>query len=423
MIQGQRIQRPTKAQLSADIAALLQIPVPAVSEGASVDSTFLDAVFRAQFGSASGGTDTYRKTERLLRRFGLTYDPFWDTSESSPTGGGTVTARAFSRVRSAISGAPRTFILSADFRGAGIPTSFRYDKTSRGYMPFNDAGPGARVILRSKQTDLLVAIAEVSYIHSGWQPPWDAKLTGYTSLASPVRPEVLRMPGWTKDDAITEITWGTYQAIIDEGGGPSSTVEPEDRAVDPGADVVAERVRKDFPATVVRPAVHVPDSLPAGPYLRDAPQYRVPDPAVKDEPGAVTFGAPMPRRTEVDRRRDREAEVRAVELATAALLADGWTLDRDCQADGVGYDLRFTKGSRRVNVEVKGIQGEAVVFNLTPREYWCAQTDEEWILLAVTRVLSPEPVVNLVLRDRLIESPTRITGYRVTLAADRGGRT
>src|SRR4051812_28514186 len=86
--------------------------VPNVSSGSSVDSQFLDALHLAIAGSPTQGADAYRKTEALLDLLGLTYDPYWDTSEAAPEGGSTVTTRAYSRIRAALADTPRCFLLN-----------------------------------------------------------------------------------------------------------------------------------------------------------------------------------------------------------------------------------------------------------------------------------------------------------------------
>jgi hypothetical protein len=90
VITGTKVPRPLKEKMAADIAALRGLPDPKVSNGSSVESLFLDAVYASIAGAPSGCADTYRKTEALLERLALSYDPYWDTSEAAPTGGGTV---------------------------------------------------------------------------------------------------------------------------------------------------------------------------------------------------------------------------------------------------------------------------------------------------------------------------------------------
>jgi hypothetical protein len=80
----------------------------------------------------------------------------------------------------------------------------------------------------------------------------------------------------------------------------------------------------------------------------------------------------------------------------------------------VGYDLRFEKAARTLKVEVKGVQGAKLHFNLTPKEFWRAETDPAWVLIAVTSVLSPKAYrLNLVSRDQVVMADRVVVGYRV----------
>lgn len=422
-IKGVKIARPTKAQICADIAVALGTPAPGSSTGSSIDSAFLDAIHVALTGRPSGGSDTYRKTERVLQRLGLTYDPYWDTSEAAPDGGGTVTTRAFSRIRSAITGVPRCFILNTTDAPVGakwetdLETIYRYDETASGRMPFNDAGPGSRVVHYSTSKSSghpqhFVSHAEIHYIAAGWTGPWEARLSGYEALRAPVPVTDIDIPGWNRQNAITEVTWETYRALVQAGGVQLDAVA-ESITQDAGGDVVAERVSLDFPSPSKAPVIHVPDTLPAGTMSGPEPKqptYEDSSSGVKSE-GAPPSGA----RTPAEQKRDKVAEQRAVELAIAAIEADGWVLSADRQADGVGYDLEFTSNDRLLKVEVKGIQGRALAFNLTPKEWWRAETDSDWIVVAVSSVLSPKDFrLHLLTRDQIVEGSRVVTGYRLT---------
>lgn len=179
---------------------------------------------------------------------------------------------------------------------------------------------------------------------------------------------------------------------------------------------MAKRVLDDFPSEAVHPHVHVPEELPAGVLAgppAKAPQYAEAAPGALAGEDASDFGERSP----ADRQRDKLAEKRAVELAIEALKRDGWKPTADRQADGVGYDLEFVKGTRCLKVEVKGIQGRALAFNLTPKEWWRAETDPRWVVLAVTSVLSPKDFkVHLLTRDAVMASKRVITGYRLTVS-------
>lgn len=422
-IPGAKVARPAKAKLCADIAGALRIPEPASSRGSSIDSSFLDQIHLALAGRPSGGTDTYRKTERVLQRVGLTYDPYWDTSEAAPEGGGTVTTRAFSRIRTAVTGIPRCFIINTTDAPVGAKWEtdrtavYRYDDRVSGRKPFTEAGPGSRIVhcstsKSSSDKMSFVSHAEVNYIANGWKGPWEARLSRYEELPTPVPVANVDIPEWNRQNAITEITYQTYRALIEAGGVEWDRVVG-DFGADAGGDVVADRVRFDFSHNAPD-TLYIPDELPVGHMPATAPR----PPQYRETPSGVSGGRAAPRgpRTPAERRRDKLAEERAVELATAALRADGWAVHADKQLAGVGYDLEFVRGARVIKVEIKGIQGPDLAFNLTPKELWRAETDPHWVVIAVTSVLSPASyAVRLVTRDAVARAAKVVTGYRLTL--------
>ena len=428
MIHGVKVNRrpdATKGQITKDIAQALSIDEPAESGGSSIDSKFLNEIHEARTGYPMRAGDTYRTTERVMQAFDLTYDPWWDTSENAPKGGGTVTTRAFSRIRTEVTGVPRCFIINTNDAPVGSrwetdhERRYRYDDSVSGRIQLNDAGPGSRVLYystskSSQNAQHFTGHAEVHYIASGWEGPWEAQFDGYQSFAHPVAVSNVDIPGWNRQNAITEITFDTYCSIVDAGGLDSGIIKAHFRH-DAGSDIVAQRVQNGFPATPSSvPSLGVPDQLPPGRLQARRPP-RSPEYRDTDDGRVVQRNAP-PRgvRTLTERKRDKLAELRAVDLATAALEADGWTMSRDCQADGVGYDLEFERDGRLLKVEVKGVQGVRKAFNLTPKEWWRAETDPKWVVVVVTSVLSPSRYqLHLLTRKQVVEASRMVTGYRL----------
>lgn len=419
-IQGQKIDTPTKLKLAQGVADALGIDRPDQSNGSSVDSTFLDRIHTALTGDESTKSDAYRKVERVLQDLGLTYDPFWDTSESSETGGSTVTNRAYSRILAAVSDVPRCFIVNVNDAEAGerweTDHEFRYkfDSTVSGRRPLLDAGPGSRIVYYATHKHKtnpkhFIAHAEVNYIGPGWTGPWEALITNYTEFKRPVPKDELEMAGWNTQISITEVSYGTYQALLAAGDSEWSA-EEETPETDPGGDTVAKRVLDEIPLPDVAPALDVPESLPVGaltPQVATVPTYTEGAPGK----GLTTSDLPPAPRNSA---RNKLAEKRAVDLARQALEAQGWELKRDCQKDGVGYDLLYRKEERELHVEVKGIISNTLAFNLTPKESWRVETDEDFVVLAVTNVLSPHAyTLNLLTRTQLVAAERVITGYRL----------
>ncbi len=419
------VGRPDKTKLAEDIAVHLGLSPPDVSRGSSVASTFLDEVHRRIAGGPSGGSDSYRMTERLLQRLGRTYDPYWDTSESrGPKGGGTVTVRAFSQIRSAITGIDRCFLVPAP-KSRDAEVLLEFDTSPGASRLLIEAGPGTKILyVQRSPVPKIVGTAEIKYVAPGWEGPWAVELENYRTLSRPV--ELFTVDGGTwSGQRVTEISWHDFQTVLafsaskqplPDTAAPNTPRELDDAvepiAHDPAGDVVAERILTDFPIGVADGAMAVPQHLPHGPLTSATParpSYRVEDDTV------ISVASGLPRRSQ-NRVRDRLAEQRGIEIAIAALKSDGWTLTRDRQKDGVGYDLEFTKDDQLLHAEVKGIQGALLTFNLTPKELWRAETDDRWIVVAVTSVLSPTAYrAHIVTRERVAAARLVITGYRVRI--------
>lgn len=404
--------------MACDIADALGIQRPMQSGGSSVDSTFLDRIHTALTGDESISSDAYRKAERVLQDLDLTYDPFWDTSESAATGGSTVTNRAYSRVRSAVTNVPRCFIINVNDSDVGsaweTDHEFRYafNESVSGRDAFKDAGPGSRVVYYSTKKNNsnpmhFVAHAEIEYIGPGWTGPWEARIANYTEFERPVHVDEVKDGNWNRQISITEITYGTYLRLLETGGGDLAS--SKDAVSDPGGDVVAQRVLEEIPLPRHAPDLVIPHFLPIGGVtLQPAREPVYTESASKQT--VTTVDVPTPKNAA----RNKLAETRAVELVTQALEAQGWTMVIDCQKFGVGYDLLFQKESRRIHAEVKGIISNTLAFNLTPKETWRVETDDDFSVIAVTNVLSPTAYeLHFLTRQDLALAERIVTGYRL----------
>ncbi len=110
---------------------------------------------------------------------------------------------------------------------------------------------------------------------------------------------------------------------------------------------------------------------------------------------------------------NKRKESRAIEIATAYMQLQGWTLARDCQRDGVGFDLEFAKGDETLLVEVKGIGGPAIAFNMTAKEWHLCTTNSKFLLIAVTNVLDDDAFrVNPLWPVDICRLQRRATQYR-----------
>lgn len=414
LFQGRRIKNPTKQQLAFDIADALGIARPPVSSGSSVDSTFLDRVHTALTGDESAQSDAYRKAERVLQDLGLTYDPFWDTSESSETGGSTVTNRAYSRIRAAVTDFPRCFLINGSVGVRADPDidgRYLYGERTTGRSNLTDAGPGSRILFYDRDRlglPRFIAHGEVAYIAPGWAGPWRVDFTSLTRLGQGISFSSFGLPDRLSD--ITEVSYETYRHML--MGTPRARLGQDAYEPDPGGDVVANRVLTELPLPDAPAPLNVPDSLPEGRVeARPAITPTYTESPADEGPVSSADLPPAPR----DRKKAKAAEERAVRLTRQALEAAGWSLRRDCQKDGVGYDLHYGRGARELHVEVKGVMSRVLAFNLTPKEAWRLETDPDFVVVAVTNVLSPTAFdVQLLTRTQLASAERIITGYRLT---------
>lgn len=438
VVRGTKVERPGKADLVREIADQLKIDTPRGARGASVDEQFLDTVHLALTGDPARGGNAYRNVEIVLSSLGLTYDPYWDTNEATEGSvGDSVTIRAYSRILARIKDQPRCFILNTTDAPVGTRWEdtadkgrlYRYDGTVTGRRPFNEAGPGSRVIYYSTSKSSnhpmhFVSCAEAAHILPGWTLPrdgsWVATLEGYREFPRPVPREQVTIAKLNNQHAISEISWDTYKKILFAGGIGSDepVATPAGLESDPGADLVAQRILQDLDVTWdVRTTIEIPAIVNLA-HLSES-SLITPNYTIGDDDTLVQVDSEIElghsRRTESDRARDHAAEIRAISIATLALSNDGWTLLRDQQAHGTGYDLLFGNGDQRVKLEVKGIIGKRLQFNLTPKELWIAENDPEFLLIAVTQVLSPAFKIHTMRADRLLKARRSATGYRISL--------
>ncbi|MFJ3403465.1 protein NO VEIN domain-containing protein [Promicromonospora sp. NPDC090134] len=325
----------------------------------------------------------------------------------------------------ALSKRPRCFVLNSTDASVGNAWEtdkkqhYRYDTNVTGRMPLNDAGPGSLVLFyntsnHSRNPMSYTATARVEYIGPGWTGPWTADLSGYQEFDSPVPARQVEIAGRNNQHAITEITWEQYQEIVAAGTG----MRPESHDVEAGLDVggerAAERVTVDFPAADVE---ILGDEVP----VRRADGDLDPSPEREPAYGGPSAGdgsvrIPSGRRSASDRGRDKIVEERAVTVATMHLENLGWRVVADRQKDGVGYDIDLTDGERSVHLEVKGIQGPRLEFNVTAKEWWRVRTDPDFVLAAGTDVLNPTTVhVNLLSPEELVEADRVATQFRVAV--------
>ncbi|MBI2302221.1 MAG: DUF3883 domain-containing protein [Armatimonadetes bacterium] len=104
------------------------------------------------------------------------------------------------------------------------------------------------------------------------------------------------------------------------------------------------------------------------------------------------FGSPEQR---------REVEQAAVACVTRRYQARGWQVE-SVEDQKVGYDLLCRTGRQLAHVEVKGVQGTELAFNITAGEVACARHDGFWTLCVVCSALSERPRLRRFAREEFL---------------------
>jgi hypothetical protein len=107
-------------------------------------------------------------------------------------------------------------------------------------------------------------------------------------------------------------------------------------------------------------------------------------------------------------------EQRGIDFAIAHMIGAGWHLSKDRQRDGVGYDLTFERAGREAHVEVKGVGGPSLRFNLTAKEWLVSESDRDWLLLAVLQALTTGATVVELRREDLEAMQRRVLADRLS---------
>jgi len=393
-----------------------------MSPGSTVLSEILDRIYSARTGRPPGRMLAYEKTREILRSYGLPYDPGWDSTEAlGVTGGSTITNRGYSRMLAAETGVQRCYVISAaDIHASPEGGRFaRYEGQGRGKQAFSDGGTGSLVLISEggqagAPEGRYIGVALVGNFEGTRRGAWGAELLQPRWFAAPISFDSVQIIGANPRDLITEVTWDLYREIVGVGSGvPPLPHEVEARLDGNLADGISEETQALQVGMVEVAGGVIPSARAAGvlePSAQFEPSYSL------DDDSPVRDGTSLRGRSPDQRLRDKEVERRAVLLVNQYLQGKGWTFRRDRQPDGVGYDLEMSDGSSVRHVEVKGIAGSRLEFNLTPFEWWRACEDHDFLVAAVTDTLDPQKAYVHLLEGRdLMAAQRSAVQYRLIL--------
>lgn len=270
----------------------------------------------------------------------------------------------------------------------GITYGFHEDVTTwRGIV---NSGPGSLIVFYNTSHAPVnkmsfTGVARVRTIHemfdsSNARRQWRVHLEDYQDI-EPVPSDAVTISGRNVQHGIQAISWSSFSEIL--GLGQQSIDRFEDlELVDSAA---GNETANSSPLD--RVAGRGPDLVIPAPGLLGLTISEEVAYEMSAEVGGQSTGS---RRDGRDSATNKRKETRGIEIATTYMQWQGWTLIRDCQRDGVGYDLEFARGDDVLLVEVKGIGGSAIAFNMTAKEWHLCMTDKRFLLLAVTNVLDDD---------------------------------
>lgn len=409
----------TKKTLADEIMAILDIGEAKESRGSTVQRETIGAIYQSLTGETDQPTK-YRSAEGALAALGLSYDPKTDTSESQGrSGGGTVTNRCYSRILAALNNTPRCFILNASDKGQGLTWEtdhrdiYRFDSTVSGRKALWDAGPYSRVLFYSTSNSRInpmtftgcAMVTEISGTHDSEEH--ELTFEDIVEFSRPVPSDKVNIFGWNRQISITEIPFSLWSEICAAGGYTGfSDATTDSELVEERATAAASR---GLPQPIIPGGFKLLDQTHWAPQALgepDKPDYSV-DEDNRLRPKNSLLEGRLP-----NQETNRLVEQRAIEVVRRAMALDGWREVADRQRDGCGYDLEFERDARTAHVEVKGIKGPYLVFNVTPKERWRIESDPLFVLIAVTRAVSSEPQLHQFHPHDFSSLRFRATGYR-----------
>lgn len=294
----------------------------------------------------------------------------------------------------------------------GISYGFHEDVTSwRGIV---SAGPGSYVLFYNtvnapsaqRHYTAIARVAEIEEVETddaSQRRAWRAHLEHFRTF-SPVHFDAVHIEGRNSQHGIQAITWGTLLKVLELGQSEPPLI--------PTVDMPS---KADLHLPTIEPSLS--EVLTRGP---ERLAWHTDGQVVEERPLAPYRDSRDPEtgrsivRYARDPARDKLVEVNAVSIATAYLTALGWSVLNDRQKDGVGYDFEFLKEKQHLLVEVKGIGGDRLEFNMTAKEWHVCTSDELFVLIAVTNALDSDKYqIHVLTKKELSQFRRQATQFRL----------
>jgi Domain of unknown function (DUF3883) len=409
----------TRQVLANELASHYNIVAPIIADGtgSTLPSEFLSRIVRRMGGNPGSLHYAYRWIEFALAKVGEAYDDRLDSSEhKGRTGGGTITNHAYRKLLRGATGVPFCFIVDTsatrartDVRGQSYAVGGLVGRRS-----LLEASAGSRVVLINREPGMTGGFfghAWVESITSEEAPSRIMRLRDFEEFPVRIPLASVHISGWNRQHGVAEIDLATLTALVAAGGLSLEGVDADTESQESAAAAALESLG-DPRAPVDLAGRSISMDRLSQPASDPSPQFETPlDDSLHERDHAFTSAR---RAGSSQRALDKYAEIRAVQIVQTALGMEGWSLVRDCQSLGVGYDLEYEKGGRLLLVEVKGIQGSSLAFNMTAKEWAVAVAVPSFVVIAVTEVLDDALfVIHTVDRRRLFSARRRPVQFRL----------
>ena len=307
--------------------------------------------------------------------------------------------------------------------------SYGYNLQVTSCKAFNDSGVGTNVVFyrtsksRESMRKVFYASATVEAIEKLPGGRFKTIFNNYSLFDEPISKSDVDIAGWNAQNAMEEIDFTTFSQFLTSGFKQVSTDRENFSPTD------------DSPLSKSMPNLSSKPKLPTSPYsepvvvkstwdpitseriqLSNVSEITKPDITFRDGNNSemlTRLGAPI---NYGAGETNKFAEKRAIHVVKTYFDLNGWLLKRDRQLDGCGYDLEFVKADQELHVEVKGIKGPNISFNLTELEWQRVLDDELFVVAAVTEVLKSETEnLSLINRAEIAAAKRRILQFRIEI--------
>ena len=350
-----------------------------------------------------------------------------------------VTGSFWVKTLRALRGAPFSFIcLLADNHASDeyedVPGGlYGFDSQVSTWKGIVEAGAGSRLVFYNTQNadsdpQHFTSVAVIDHIDEleaaeGMSARrWRAHLTDYHVLPNPVVRTSIEIRGRNLRHGIQAITPATYDLIIARSGLTDHVLNEVGNGTERTTQIQASSPSNQpggAPPTRVPTAAPLP-AIP--PLAQDVDDYLVEqglsivprdtNQVLDEDEREAAEGRG---RSTQNRAADKLTEETAVDFVKLHLRGERWKLVDDMQKRGAGYDLKYERGAETLLVEVKGIRGRKLAFNVTAKEWRVARSRPEFVIYAVIRALDTDRKILTLRRDQLERMNYAATAFRFTI--------